>query len=130
MPTATGKFDIQRTPIADDAGEPTLARFRLDKRFHGALDATSKGEMLAMGNPQSGSAGYVAMERVAGTLDGRRGTFGLQHHGTMDRGGMSLVVIVVPGSGTDELVDLGGSMTIEIAGGEHGYVFEYRLPPG
>lgn len=127
MPIAKGRFDVKRTPIADADGEPTLGRFRLDKKFHGPLAATSKGEMLAMGNA-SGSAGYVAMELVQGTLDGKRGSFALQHSGTMNRGKPSLAIHVVPDSGTGELAGLAGTMAIEIgANAEHSYVFDYEI---
>lgn len=129
MPVVKGKFDVKRTPMGDAEGEPALQRFRLDKQFHGALAAKSRGTMLAMGNA-SGSAGYVAMERVEGTLDGRRGSFALQHSGTMDRGKPSLAIHVVPDSGTDELLGLAGSMAIEIgANAEHSYVFDYAIAP-
>ena len=127
MPIARGRFDVKRTPIADADGEPSLQRFRLDKVFHGPLSATSRGEMLAMGNA-SGSAGYVAMEHVTGTLDGRAGSFALQHSGTMDRGKPSLAIAVVPDSGTDALSGLSGTMAIEIgANAEHTYVFDFAL---
>lgn len=126
MPVAKGKFDVKRTPIVDADGEPALQRFRLDKTFYGALSARSRGMMLAMGNA-SGSAGYVAMERVEGTLDGKRGSFALQHSGTMDRGRPSLVIIVVPDSGTDELTGLSGFASIDISTGVHEYTFEYEL---
>ena len=100
----------------------------LDKVFRGDLEATSTGEMLsAMGGVQ-GSAGYVALERVTGTLHGRRGTFALQHSGTMARGARSLAVTVVPDSGTGQLEGLAGTMDIVIEGKAHSYVFDYTLP--
>ena len=99
----------------------------LDKQFHGDLDATSKGEMLAANTEVKGSAGYVAMERVTGKLHGRSGTFVLQHNGTMNRGSPQLSVTVVPDSGTDQLKGLVGKMAIKIEGGKHFYDFEYTL---
>lgn len=99
----------------------------MDKRFHGDLEATSKGEMLTAGTSVEGSAGYVAIERVSGTLHGRRGTFVLQHSGTMTRGAPQLTITVVPDSGTNELVGLAGRMVITIADGKHSYDFEYTL---
>ena len=99
----------------------------LDKQFHGDLDATSKGEMLAANTEVKGSAGYVAMERVTGKLHGRSGTFVLQHSGTMNRGSPQLSVTVVPDSGTDQLEGLVGKMAIKIEGGKHFYDFEYTL---
>ena len=127
---AKGPFDVKRTAAeAVDAGNGAwFGRVRFEKRFHGGLDATSVVEMLSAGNPASGSAGYVAMEHVVGTLDGRRGSFMLQHSGTMDGGASSLVVSVVPGTGTDELQGLRGTLRIDIAeGGAHSYVFDYSL---
>jgi hypothetical protein len=99
----------------------------LDKQFHGDLEATSKGQMLAVGTDVKGSAGYVAMERVAGTLHGHSGTFALQHSGTMTRGVPQLAITVVPDSGTGQLVGLAGRMTVDLAGGKHSYDFEYTL---
>lgn len=128
---ASGPFDVKLTPMAPEAGavEAAPGRMTLDKRFHGGLDATSQGQMLAVRTPVDGSAGYVAMERVSGTLDGRAGTFALQHFGVMTRGAPHLVISVVPDSGTGELTGLAGSMTIDIApGGKHSYDFQYTLP--
>jgi hypothetical protein len=125
-----GPFDVKRTAMDSlDAGHgAAFGRLRFEKRFHGDLDATSVVEMLSGGNPASGSAGYVAMEHVAGTLQGRRGSFMLQHNGIMDRGAMELSVKVVPGTGTDELEGLRGNLHIDIAdGGAHFYTFEYML---
>jgi len=129
--TVTGPFDVKRAPqplsaIAEHSG---LARLSLDKRFHGALEATSTGEMLASGNPASGSAGYVAMELVRGTLDGRAGSFVLQHSSTMTRGEPTQSITVVPDSGTGALAGLAGRMVVDIApDGAHAYRFEYTLP--
>ncbi|MCY1047228.1 DUF3224 domain-containing protein [Corallococcus sp. bb12-1] len=130
---ASGPFDVKLTPMAPEAGavEAAPGRMNLDKRYHGALEATSQGQMLAVRTPVEGSAGYVAMEHVTGTLEGRGGTFALQHSGTMTRGAPQLVITVVPDSGTGELVGLAGSMTIDIAaGGKHSYDFQYTLPQG
>ena len=106
--------------------EAAVGRMTLAKAFHGALEATSEGEMLAIRTVE-GSAGYVAMESVSGTLEGRRGSFALQHSGTMNRGKPTLVVSVVPDSGTDELAGLSGTMTIDVIEGEHRYAFRYAL---
>jgi hypothetical protein len=124
---ATGTFDVKLNPlaVADSAVSASLGRFSLDKTFHGDLDATSKGEMLSAGTAVKNSAGYVAVERVTGTLHGQRGSFILQHNGTMTRGVGVLTVTVVPDSGTDDLVGLTGSMTIIIADGKHSYEFDY-----
>lgn len=120
------------TPQAPEegVGDPTVGRLSLDKRFHGDLEGKSRGQMLAVQTEVQGSAGYVAMERVAGTLRGRAGTFALQHSGTMDRGAPTLSITVVPDSGTGELAGLAGSMTIDFSGGGHAYDFAYTLPGG
>jgi len=98
----------------------------LDKQFQGDLQATGKGEMLTAGT-EVGSAVYVAIERVTGTLGGRRGSFVLVHHGTMTQEAQSLTITVVPDSGTAELAGIAGAMTINIVDGAHGYDFEYTL---
>jgi len=126
---AQGRFDVTLAPlaIADAAAAPTLGRMSIDKRFHGDLEATSTGEMLTAGTAVKDSAAYVAIERVTGTLHGRRGTFVLQHTGIMTRGVGQLTVAVVPDSGTDDLEGLVGTMSITIVGREHSYDFEYAL---
>ena len=128
---ASGTFDVKVSPQATDEkpGGSTLGRMSLDKQFHGDLEGTSKGEMLTAGTSAvKDSAGYVAIERVTGTLKGRTGTFVLQHSGTMTRGAPSLTITVVPDTGTDQLVGLTGAMTITITGGKHLYEFHYMLP--
>jgi len=131
MSHARGTFEVKVTPQAMvHAAEegPRLGRISLDKTYHGDLDATAVGEMLAGGTSEKTSAGYVAMEEVRGTLNGRRGSFLLQHSGTMTRGTPSLTVTVVPHSGTEELVGLSGSLTIIIENKKHAYEFEFSLP--
>ena len=125
----TGTFDVRMTPqpMHDAATDGGIGRMSLDKRYHGALDATGVGEMLAARSAIPGSAGYVAMERVDGTLAGRTGSFVLQHTGTMDRGTPTLSVTVVPDSGTDGLVGLSGRLAIRIEDGQHWYDFDYTL---
>jgi len=126
--TAHGTFDVKVIPQApDDAAGGPFGRLFLDKKFHGPLDATSKGQMLAARTAVEGSAGYVAMEIVTGTLDGRTGSFMLQHSGTMTKGVATLTVTIVPDSGTDQLVGIAGSMKIIIADGKHSYELEYTL---
>jgi hypothetical protein len=121
-----GEFDVTLTP-RDGAAEG-LGRMSIGKTYRGALDATARGEMLTAGTAVPGSAGYVAVERVDGALEGRAGTFVLQHSATMTRGAPQLSIGVVPDSGTGELAGLVGRMAIEITGGKHYYVFEYTLP--
>jgi hypothetical protein len=125
---ATGTFDVKVIPQApDDAAGGPFSRLFLDKQFHGDLDGTSKGQMLAAESTVQGSGAYVALEHFRGTLNGRRGSFVLQHNGTMTKGVPTLVVTVVPDSGTDQLAGLAGTLTIIRAGGKHAYEFPYTL---
>ena len=130
MTRAAGPFDVKVTPQSSDPGsDPAIGRMLLDKKFHGDLEATSRGQMLAAGTGIEGSAGYVAIEKVDGTLHGRHGTFILQHSGTMTRGAPGLTIRVVPDSGTGELEGISGTMSITIAaGGAHSYDFDYAIP--
>jgi hypothetical protein len=125
----SGTFEVKLSPqVMDEQAEGApLGRMSIDKQFHGDLEASSKGQMLSAGTNVKGSAGYVAIERVTGTLHGRSGSFVLQHNGIMNRGAPQLTITVVPDSGTDELVGLAGQMTIEITDGKHLYGFEYTL---
>jgi Protein of unknown function (DUF3224) len=131
MPTiAKGAFNVEMKPQTEpsSADGVSLGRMSLDKRFEGDLVATGAGEMLTALTPNQGSAGYVAIERVAGTLRGRSGSFVFQHSGTMDQGTQRLSITVVPGSGTGELAGISGNFKINIAEGRHLYEFEYSLP--
>ena len=127
---AEGTFDVKNAPLApDDALMGTsVIRYGLDKQFHGDLEAGSKGEMLGAGSPATGTAGYVAIEQVTGALKGRKGSFALQHFGTMEDNHFDLIVKVVPGSGTGELTGISGTMQIVIANGKHTWKFDYTLP--
>jgi len=128
---ATGPFDVKLAPQKADnpqAEGAGIGRMSIDKRFHGDLDATSQGEMISFRTAEPTSAGYVAIERVTGTLHGRKGSFVLQHNTTAKRGVAKQSIQVLPDSGTGELVGLAGSMTILIAeGGQHSYVFDYTI---
>jgi hypothetical protein len=127
---ATGPFEVKLVPLdpAFKTDDNSLGRMSIDKQFHGALEGTSKGEMLTAGTTTKGSAGYVAVERVSGTLNGRSGTFILQHTATMNRGVPQLSITVVPDSGTGQLTGLTGSMNIIIAPDKkHSYDFTYTL---
>jgi len=129
--SARGPFDVKVAPLAQESnpGGNALGRYSLDKQYHGELEATAKGEMLTVGTPVDGSAAYVAVERVEGTLGGRRGSFAMQHSATMGHGSHQMTITVVPDSGTGELVGLSGRLEIVIAeGGKHSYVFDYSLP--
>jgi hypothetical protein len=128
---ATGPFEVKVTPQKPDtqiARAANLGRLTIDKRFHGDLEGISKGEMLATHTETPGSAGYVALERVTGKLNGRSGSFVLQHSATMQRGTPTSSITVVPDSGTGELAGISGRMTITVAAdGAHSYEFEYLI---
>jgi len=124
---ARGPFDVKLTP--QEGAEATVGRMAIEKQFHGELEATSNGQMLmASSSTVPGSAGYVAIEKVTGTLGGRHGSFYLQHSGTMTRGDGELTITVIPDTGADDLTGLAGRMSIIIAEGKHSYDFEYTLP--
>ncbi len=123
---ASGTFDVK---LSQDTASKDPERRFLDKQFHGDLEAAAKGQMLTIMTATQGSAGYVAMEMVRGKLQGRTGTFALQHFGTMDRGAQALTISVVPDSGTGELTGIKGAMKIRIENdGKHFYDFDYELP--
>ena len=125
---AKGTFEVTVLPLpADSTDTGGFSRLSLDKRFSGDLIGTSKGQMVAGSTAVEGSAAYVALERVTGTLQGRAGSFILQHNGTMRAGAYDLRISVVPDSGTDELVGLAGSFKIIIEGSNHFYEFEYTV---
>lgn len=124
---AKGTFDVKIQPLPEGGGIPQ--RLSLDKHYHGALEASAKGEMLAGGNQKAGSAGYVAMETITGTLEGHAGSFCLMQFGMMSNGKLEMRVEVVPGSGVGALAGIEGTMKIDFgAQGEHIYTLEYSLP--
>jgi hypothetical protein len=128
---ATGPFDVKMSPQPADekANDPLMGRMTMDKQYHGELEATGTGTMLTGGDYKSGSAGYVAMEKVSGTLRGQAGTFMLQHSATLNQGAQQLSITIVPGSGTGELKGIAGKMDIKIKeGGKHFYELDYTLP--
>jgi hypothetical protein len=126
---ASGTFEVDLTPVAaPDEGPVFFGRMRIDKQFSGDLSGASEGLMLAVRTGIDGSAGYVAMEKVTGSLAGRTGTFVLQHDGLMHRGSPDLRVRIIPDSGTGDLSGISGSMSIEIEDGRHFYELEYDLP--
>ena len=127
---AKGEFIVKLQPLGVE-GQPEgskIGRMSIDKSISGDLVATTADRMLSAMTEMKGSAGYVAIEIVEGVLAGKKGTFLLQHTGTMNKGAPSLSVTVVPDSGTGELVGLAGEFTIIIAGGKHSYEFRYTLP--
>ncbi len=128
---STGEFEVNLQPLdsfVKGSMGITLGRMSIDKTFRGDLVARSQGEMLSVMTEVNGSAGYVAIEQVNGTLQGKRGTFVLQHYGIMSHGENRLVLEVVPDSGTGQLVNLSGKMTIKIENDKHFYEFDYSLP--
>jgi hypothetical protein len=128
MTEAKGTFDVTLAPGVAEPGMTGTQKIGLDKIYHGDLQATGKGLMLSAGDPGQGSAGYVALERVTGTLGGRAGSFALMQMGTMAPGvGQQLTVTVVPGSGTGDLSGIYGGMVIHVAGGKHSYVLKYAF---
>jgi len=126
MHHAAGPFDVKLAPQDDKLGDG-ISRMILDKQYHGDLEGTSKGQMLAAGSAKS-SGVYVAIEIVTGTLQGKTGTFALHHTGIMTRSSPSLSISVVPDSGTGQLAGIAGEMKINIADGKHAYEFNYTLP--
>ena len=127
---ASGRFEVtmQAQPGPAPGQGVTLGRALLDKQYHGDLQARAQGQMLSAMTGTPGSAGYVAIEQVSGSLHGREGSFVLQHHGLMDRGAPQLMVTVVPDSGSGALAGLAGRLDIRIADGQHFYDFDYSLP--
>jgi hypothetical protein len=126
---ATGSFEVKITPQpTDDKSATPLGRITIDKQIHGDLEATSHGEMLTAGVTVKDSGAYVAVERVTGMLNGRTGSFILQHSATMTRGVPHLSITVVPDSGTGQLAGITGTFHVIISNGKHSYDFEYTLP--
>lgn len=124
---AHGSFDVKIVP-QDDKLSDGINRMVLEKQYHGDLEGTSKGQMLAVGSAKS-SGVYVALEMFSGKLHGKTGSFALHHTGIMTKGAPSLTIAVVPDSGTGQLTGISGKMTINIApDGKHSYDFEYTLP--
>jgi hypothetical protein len=130
MKRASGSFEVSVQPLANEevSANPMLGRFLLTKKFSGDLEASARGHMLSAGTAIQGSAGYVAIDQVTGSLGGRKGSFVLQHSGSMKRGVPTLSVMVVPDSGTDELAGLTGTLSINIVEGKHFYDFLYSFP--
>ena len=126
---ATGTFEVKITPLAaeENIGDPMIGRLSLEKQYSGGMVGGSKGQMLGIGTATKESGGYVAAERFVGTVDGKKGSFSLQHSGTMQNGKFDLNVMIVPDSGTDELAGISGKMIIKIERSKHFYELEYSL---
>lgn len=132
MNRATGSFEVNLQPLpnAEVSSDALFGRMLLTKKFSGDLQASARGQMLSAGTATRGSAGYVAIDHVTGELDGRGGSFVLQHSGSMNRGVPTLSIMVVPDSGTGELTGLTGTLSINIVDGKHFYDFLYSFPVG
>ena len=127
MHHAHGAFNVKVVPLSS-ASVAGIAHYSLDKELHGDIEGTSKGEMMGVGDPKSGNAGYVALEVITGTLAGKHGSFVLQHSSFMEAGAPTMNIKVVPGSGTDELKGIAGTFMIRIENGQHFYDLDYTLP--
>jgi len=127
---ATGAFAVKTSPLtlSEQSTDPKLGRMSIEKQYHGELEATAKGEMLTAQSERKDSGVYVAVERVSGTLNGKKGSFAMHHTGVMNRAQPELKISVVPDSGTDDLQGLSGTMHIRIESGKHFYDFDYSLP--
>lgn len=127
---ASGSFDITMSPASppEHEGRTALGRMQLDKQYVGDLVATGKGQMLTAVTDTEGSAAYVAIERISGTLKGKKGSFVIQHTGTMSGGTQQLTINVVPNSGTDELAGITGTLALKMVERKHLYEFNYVLP--
>ena len=126
----TGAFEVVLNPLdpyASGTNEMNIGRMSIEKKFQGGIEGSSRGEMLSVRTPTEGSAGYVALEQVTGAIDGRTGSFVLQHFGVMSKEQHRLTLEVVPDSGTGELTGLSGTMTIDAKNGDHSYQFTYAL---
>lgn len=128
MQTATGTFEVKMLPPATPPATGEFPRFSLDKTFAGGLEGTSRVEMLASGDGRDPSGGYVALERFQGKLNGRAGSFILQHSGVMSPGFVEIKVLVTPGTGTGELAGLSGTLEIRREGKQHHYTLQYEIP--
>jgi hypothetical protein len=125
--TATGTFEIDLQPAPAEL-DGVVSRFEFRKTFHGDLQGDGTGVMLASGNPASGAAGYVAIEKVRGRLDDREGGFALQQLGMLRNGVQTLHYEVVPGSGDGELAGIAGTFQLTVEDdGTHRYELEYEV---
>lgn len=121
---ASGTFEVKVTPLSGSG----FARLALAKQYAGSLTGTAEGEMIASNGGGEPSGGYVALERVTGALNGRSGSFVLQHSGVMAPGMLRIDIQVSPGSGAGELAGITGRMSIRMENKKHYYEFEYTLP--
>lgn len=110
--TATGSFEIELSPATGVL--PGTGRFDFSKTWTGEIDGTSQGVMLSAGDPQQGNAGYVCLEVFTGVIAGRSGTVTFQQEGRMSGGDPELAYVITPGSGTDELAGVIGTVDLQV----------------
>jgi hypothetical protein len=129
MPVANGEFEVKLAPAPNAAltEGSGIGRMTLDKQYHGALHAAGHGEFLSYRGAVPTSAVYVAIEKVTGTLDGREGSFALQHQGVMGGEHDGLRIIIAPDSGSGALAGIRGKMDIRIEDGKHFYSLDYSF---
>jgi hypothetical protein len=130
MKRASGSFEVNVQPLsnAEVSADAMFGRFLLTKKFSGDLVAEARGQMLSAGTVTQGSAGYVAIDHITGTLEGRKGSFVLQHSGSMNKGAPALTISVVPDSGSGDLAGISGTLKINIVDKKHFYDFDYTFP--
>jgi hypothetical protein len=127
---AKGTFKVEMTPETNSISmnaPAQYARMSLTKAFGGDLTGNSIGEMLSVRLADSASAGYVALEQFTGSLGDASGSFVLQHYGTMTSESSTLLLKIVPDSGTNALTGISGEMAIDISEGQHFYELTYEL---
>jgi len=127
MHHAHGTFNVKMGPPTPGPAAG-LSHFGMTKDFHGDFEGTGIGEMMSAGDYTKGSAGYVAVELLTGTLAGKTGSFALQHSSTMHGTDYNMSILVSPGSGTGDLQGISGTFKISIKDGQHFYDLDYTLP--
>ena len=103
MPSTSATFEIKEwneEPFDEAVGVAKLTRASVIKEYTGDIEGSSATEWLMAYHPDK-SAAFVGLERIKGTVGGRRGTLVLQHVGTFSEGAATATLTVV--SGTDEL---------------------------
>ena len=128
MPTARGPLDVNieaEPPFLEQDGLK-LNHNVVRKEFSGDMVGTSEAQMIAAYTGTPGSAGYVAIEHFTGSVDGKSGSFVLQHSGVMNKGDAQLTVTIVPDSGAGEMAGISGTLEIDNDEGQHSYVLDYE----
>jgi hypothetical protein len=133
MAKFTGTFEIaswDENPALETEDGSKVTRANVVRSFGGALEGEGTIEWL-MAYGDGGSAEFVGLEQVVGKLDGRPGTFVLQHVGTFDGETATADLLVVPGSGTGELTGVEGRGSFQAgfgAEGERNISLDLELP--